>query len=291
MYDHVKNSERIILVTGATGRQGGAVRRHLQKKGFKLRALVRDPNSNQARQLTGYGAKVFQGNLDDPDSLRRAMDGVYGVFSVQPYTANEIQQGVAVIEAAKRQGVSHLVYSSVGSADEETGIPHFESKVKVEEHLRSSGLQYTIVRPVFFMENWRRGFGESIRNGQLQQPLSPTTNLQMVGVDDIGAFAALAFEDPGKWKNRTFSLAGDELSMQQIANAFSRVTAQDVKYVQVSWDQFEKNMGRELTVMYHWFEEKGFHFDIEQVRREYPLTHTFNRWLEAHWNMTAVAAR
>jgi uncharacterized protein YbjT (DUF2867 family) len=267
------------------------VYQHLQKKGFKLRALVRDPDSNQARRLTGYGESVFRGSLDDPDSLMRAMDGVYGVFSVQPYSANEIQQGVAVIEAAKRQGVGHFVYSSVGSADKETGIPHFESKVEVEEHLRSSGLRYTIVRPVFFMENWQRGFGESIRNGQLQQPLCPTTRLQMVGVDDIGAFAALAFEDPGKWKNRTFSLAGDELSMQQIADAFSRVTARDVTYVQVSWDQFEKNMGRELTVMYHWFEEKGFHFDIEQVRREYPLTHTFNRWLEAHWNTTAVAAR
>jgi uncharacterized protein YbjT (DUF2867 family) len=84
-----KNSERTILVTGATGRQGGAVYQHLQKKGFKLRALVRDPNSNQARQLTRYGEKVFQGNLDDPDSLMRAMEGVYGVFSVQPYTAKE----------------------------------------------------------------------------------------------------------------------------------------------------------------------------------------------------------
>ncbi|WP_158821278.1 NmrA/HSCARG family protein [Granulicella sp. S156] len=286
-----KNSERIILVTGATGRQGGAVYRQLQKKGFKLRALVRDPNSNQARQLMGSEEEVFQGSLDDPDSLMRAMEGVYGVFSVQPHSANEIQQGVAVIEAAKRQGVSHFVYSSVGSADEETGIPHFESKVKVEEHLRSSGLLYTIVRPVFFMENWHRGFGASIRNGQLQQPLSPTATLQMIAVDDIGAFAVLAFEHPGKWKNRTFSLAGDELSMQQIADVFSRVTAREVKYVQVSWDQFEKNMGRELTVMYHWFEEKGFHFNIEEVRREYPVTHTFDRWLEAYWNTTDVAAR
>lgn len=286
-----KNSERIVLVTGATGRQGGAVYRHLQKKGFKLRALVRDPNSNQARQLMGYGQEVFQGSLDDPDSLMHAMDGVYGVFSVQPHSANEIQQGVAIIEAAKRQGVSHFVYSSVASADEETGIPHFESKVKVEEHLRSSGLQHTIVRPVFFMENWHRGFGASIRNGQLQQPLSPTAKLQMVAVDDIGAFAVLAFEHPGEWKNRTFSLAGDELSMQQIVSAFSRVTAREVKYLQVSWDQFEKNMGRELTVMYHWFEEKGFHFNIEEVRREYPLTHTFDRWLETNWNTTAVAAR
>jgi uncharacterized protein YbjT (DUF2867 family) len=280
-----------VLVIGATGRQGGSVYRNLQRKGFKLRALVRDPNSNQARQLIGNGEEVFQGSLDDPDSLMRAMDGVNGVFSVQPYTANEIQQGTAVIEAAKRQGVSQFVYSSVGSADEETGISHFETKVKVEEQLRSSGLQYTILRPVFFMENWLRAFGDSIRNGQLQQPLSPTTNLQMIAVDDIGAFAALAFGHPGKWKNRTFSLAGDELSMQQIADAFSRVTAQDVNYIQVSWDQFEKKMGRELTVMYHWFEEKGFHFNIEEVRREYPVTHTFDRWLEAYWNTAAVAAR
>jgi uncharacterized protein YbjT (DUF2867 family) len=280
-----------VLVIGATGRQGGSVYRNLQRKGFKLRALVRDPNSNQARQLIGNGEEVFQGSLDDPDSLMRAMDGVNGVFSVQPYTANEIQQGTAVIEAAKRQGVSQFVYSSVGSADEETGISHFETKVKVEEQLRSSGLQYTILRPVFFMENWLRAFGDSIRNGQLQQPLSPTTNLQMIAVDDIGAFAALAFGHPGKWKNRTFSLAGDELSMQQIADAFSRVTAQDVNYVQVSWDQFEKKMGRELTVMYHWFEEKGFHFNIEEVRREYPVTHTFDLWLEAYWNTAAVAAR
>jgi uncharacterized protein YbjT (DUF2867 family) len=280
-----------VLVIGATGRQGGSVYRNLQRKGFKLRALVRDPNSNQARQLIGNGEEVFQGSLDDPDSLMRAMDGVNGVFSVQPYTANEIQQGTAVIEAAKRQGVSQFVYSSVGSADEETGISHFETKVKVEEQLRSSGLQYTILRPVFFMENWLRAFGDSIRNGQLQQPLSPTTNLQMIAVDDIGAFAALAFGHPGKWKNRTLSLAADELSMQQIADAFNRVTARDVKYIQVSWDQFEKKMGRELTVMYHWFEEKGFHFNIEEVRREYPVTHTFDRWLEAYWNTAAVAAR
>ena len=130
MSDHVTNSERIILVTGATGRQRGAVYQQLRKRGFKLRALVRDPGSKQARQLIEYGEKVFQGSLDDSDSLIRAMEGMYRVFSVQPYTANEIQQGAAVIEAARRQGVSHFVYSSVGSADERTGIPHFESKVQ-----------------------------------------------------------------------------------------------------------------------------------------------------------------
>jgi uncharacterized protein YbjT (DUF2867 family) len=281
------HSEQIILVIGATGRQGGAVCRHLQRKGFRVRVLVRDPHGDAARRLAGLGAEVLQGNLDDAGSLMRAMAGVYGVFSVQPYSANEVRQGAAVIEAAKRQSVVHVVYSSVGSADEKTGLPHFESKIEVEAHLRSSGLQYTILRPVFFMENWHRGFGDSIRSGQLQQPLNPTATLQMVAVDDIGAFSSLAFEHPDEWKNRTFSLAGDELSMQQIADAFSRATMRDVKYAQVSWDQFEKIMGRELTMMYRWFEEKGFHFDIDQVRRAYPQTHTFDQWLNAYWDITS----
>jgi uncharacterized protein YbjT (DUF2867 family) len=284
-----ENSERIILVTGATGRQGSAVHQHLVKRGFKVRALVRDPGGDKARLVIDRGGEVVQGSLDDYDSLIRAMDGVYGVFSVQPFSERETQQGIAVTDAAKRQGVRHLVYSSVGAADEQTGLPHFESKFKVEQHLRSSGLQYTIVRPVFFMENWHRGFGESIRSGQLQQPLSPTTKLQMIAVDDIGAFVALAFAQPDEWKNRTFSLAGDELSMQQIADAFSRVATQDVKYIQVSWDQFEKSMGEELTKMYHWFQEKGFRVGIEEVRHEYPATHTFDRWLDTFWNATLKA--
>ena len=278
-----KNSERIILVTGATGRQGAAVYRHLQKKGFKLRALTRDPNSDKVHRLREHGSEIFQGSFDDPDSLLRAMDGVCGVYSVQNFSANEVQQGLAVTEAAKQQGISHLVYSSVASADERTGLPHFESKIKVEEHLKSSGLPYTILRPVFFMENWLvPKYGELIRSGQLVQPLSPTTKLQMIAVDDIGAFVALAFEHPDNWKNRIFSLAGDELSMQQIADAFSRATKQNVKYVQASWNEFEKTMGGELTNMYHWFEDKGFHFDVAEVRREYPLTHTFDRWLETY---------
>jgi uncharacterized protein YbjT (DUF2867 family) len=111
MYDHVKNSEQIILVTGGTGRQGGAVYQHRRKKGFKLRVLVRDPNSNQARQLMGSGEKVFQGSLDDPDSLMRAMDGVYGVFSVQPYSANEVQQGWR--SSRRRSGKASAISSIV----------------------------------------------------------------------------------------------------------------------------------------------------------------------------------
>ncbi|MBV8885406.1 MAG: NmrA/HSCARG family protein [Chroococcidiopsidaceae cyanobacterium CP_BM_RX_35] len=281
-----KNSQRTILVTGATGQQGGAAYRHLRKRGFKLRALVRNPDSDKARQLMGAGEEVFHGSLDDPDSLSPALDGVYGVYSVQRYTedaAGEIRQGLALIEAANRQGVSRFVYSSVGSADEQTGIAHFESKGKIEEHLRSSGLDYTIFRPVFFMENWQTIFGAPIQEGRIPLPLSPTTKLQMVALEDIGAFIALAFEHEGKWRNRTFSLAGDELSMQGIAEALSRAAAKPVQYMQVPWNEFEKQAGHGMTVMFRWFETHGYHVDLDAVKQEYPQTTGFNRWLETYW--------
>ncbi len=281
------NRERTILITGATGQQGGAAYRHLGKRGFKLRALVRDPNSDKARRLIGDRQEVFPGDLDDPDSLSRALDGVYGVYSVQRTAhevAGEIKQGLALIEAAHRQGVSRFVYSSVGSADEQTGITDFESKGKIEEHLRSSGLDYTIFRPVFFMENWQTLFGAPIQEGRIPLPLSPTTKLQMVAVDDIGAFIGLAFEHEDKWSNRTFSLAGDELSMQGIAEALSRAATKPVQYMQVPWDEFEKQAGHGFTVMFRWFETHGFHVDLDAVRQEYPQSTGFTRWLETSWS-------
>lgn len=287
------NSERVILVTGATGQQGGAVYQHLRKRGFRLRALVRDPNTERARELMGRGEEVFQGDLDDPATLSRALDGVDGVYSVQPFTddaATEIKQGVALIEAANRQNISHFVYSSVVAADANTGIVHFDSKGKIEEHLKNSGLNYTILRPVFFMENWQTMFGEPIARGEITLPLSPGTKLQMVAVDDIGAFASLAFEHSGKWRNRTFSIAGDELSMTEIAQAFSRITSHEVRYTQTPWEQFEKQAGHELTLMYRWFETSGYDVDIDEVRREYPHTMRFNNWLETHWTESAAAS-
>lgn len=287
------NSEKTILVTGATGHQGGAVYRQLRKRGFRLRALVRDPTTEKARELMGHGEEVFQGDLDDPATLGRALDGVYGIYSVQPFTddgAAEIKQGVALIEAANRQDISHFVYGSVVAADANTGIAHFESKGKVEEHLRNSGLAYTILRPVSFMDNWQTMFSQPIASGEIALPLSPGTNLQMIAVDDIGAFAALAFEHPGKWCNRTFSLAGDELTMAEIAAAFSRITSHPVRYVQLPWDQFEKNAGHELTLMYRWFEAQDYRVDIDEVRREYPHTMGFNNWLETHWSASAAAS-
>ena len=280
-----KNNDKTILVTGATGQQGGAALRHLREKGFGVRALTRHPDDPKARPLVGRGTEVVQGDLDDPASLTRAVEGVYGVYSVQASAGNaeaEIRQGIHLADAAKHARVSHFVYSSVGSADRKTGIPHFESKFRIEEHLRGTGLRYTILRPVFFMENWL-SMRDSIEAGTLALPLSPETRLQMIAVDDIGVFVTMAFEHSGHWQGRAVDLAGDELSMTEIAEALGRMVGRNVTYAQVRWDQFEQKAGHDMMLMYRWFQDVGYSVDIAALRQEHPNLMSFQRWLQGHW--------
>jgi len=279
------NKDRTILVSGATGQQGGAVLRHLRERHFPVRALTRDANSPKARALMNPGVEPVSADLDDPASLSRALDDVYGVYSVQSFTDNqeeEVRQGNNLVDAANREEISHFVYSSVAAADAGTGIPHFESKGRIEEHLRNSGLPYTIFRPVFFMENWLR-VKDRIEAGTLSLPLKPETRLQMIAVDDIGAFVAKAFEHSGHWNGKTYELAGDERSMEEIAQALGRAAGRDVNYVQIPWDEFERNAGHEMTVMYRWFDETGYHVDINAVREQHPALMTFELWLAENW--------
>jgi len=287
-----KKNERTILVTGATGHQGTAAIAHLHAKNFPVRALTRNPDKPQARELVGHSTEVVRGDLNDPESLSRAVDGVYGVFSVQTPAehgaAVEIRQGINLADAAKRARVSHFVYTSVGSADQNTGIPHFDSKARIENHIRGTGLRHTIFRPVFFMENLQ-GMREGIDRGALALPLKPETKLQMIAVDDIGAFVAMAFERPGHWQGRALDIAGDEVSMADLAAALSRIGGREVRYEQIPWDRFEKAAGREMTIMYRWFEDVGYHVDISAVRREYPNLSTLERWLQSKWRKAFTA--
>src|SRR5215218_9722039 len=153
-----QNAERLIVVTGATGKQGGAVARSLLNRGFRIRALTRNPQKPEAQALADQGAEVVQGDMEDPSAMERLTEGAHGVFSVQNFWETgydrEVQQGKTVADAAKAAGVEHFVYSSVGSAHRQTGIPHFESKWEVEEYVRQIGLPYTILRPTAFMQNW-----------------------------------------------------------------------------------------------------------------------------------------
>lgn len=278
----METSNPTILVTGATGNQGGAVARHLLQRGnFKVRAFVRDPNKPAAQALKQAGAELVEGDFSDRASLDRALQGVYGVFSIQVFKdgiETEIRDGKAVADAAKAAGIEHFVYSSVGSAERNTGIPHFDSKFQVEEYIRSIGLPYTILRPVFFFYNYDM-MRSTIEQGMLPQPLSPDTKLQQLSEEDYGAMIAEVFERPTDFLNREIEVASVDMTMTEIAAAFSQVLGKTVNYQQIPFEAFEQQAGEEVTIMYRWFENVGYAADLAQLKREFSKLSDFESYL------------
>jgi uncharacterized protein YbjT (DUF2867 family) len=252
-------------------------------------------HSSAARTLAATGVAVIEGDFDDRASLARALDGVYGAYAVQtPWQGGgvkgELRQGIAFADAAKSAGIQHLVYSSVGSAERQTGIPHFESKYQIEEHIRAIELPCTILRPVFLMENFLFN-RDTIMSGTLTEPLMPTRPLQMVAVDDIGAFAALAFAAPEQWLGRAIELAGDELTMPRAAEIFGRVIGRPVQYVQVPMAEVRRTSGEEQATMFTWFNQVGYGADLPTLRAIYPALTTLEQWLRrTDWQGAAAAA-
>src|SRR5438874_8100338 len=190
----------VILVTGATGQQGGAVARELLARGHRVRAMTRKPDGAAAQALARLGAEVVKGDLDDAESLKRLVQGAWGVFAVQNTweagVEGEEAQGKRIAEIARKNGVQHYVYTSVASAHRKTGVPHFDNKWRIEETVRGLAFpSHVIIRPVFFMENFLSPwFKPAIDQGKLMIGLKPTTALQMIAVKDIGKYGLLAFE-------------------------------------------------------------------------------------------------
>ena len=280
--------DKMILVSGATGRQGGACARSLLQLGCQVRILTRDPGNSFARELADMGAMISKGSFDDSASLKQALQGCYGAFSVQDfYTAGldgEVRQGKAFADAALDAGVQHFIYSSVDSADKNTGIPHFETKWRIEQHISSLGLPWTVLRPVFFMDNFTSpNLKSDILKGTLSLPMPPDRPLQMIAVCDIGEFAALCFSKGSECLGQAYGLAGDQLTMTQAVSQFSQVLGKTVRFVQPPMDQLRKS-NPEVATMFQWFNDVGYSVNIDRVRKLYPRLLTFNTWLkQSEW--------
>jgi len=282
----------LILVTGATGQQGGAVTRHLLRAGWTVRALVRKPESEKAQALARTGAELAAGDLYDRGSVDAALRGAYGVFSVQNYWLpdvgfdGEVRQGKLLVDAAKASGVAHFVFSSVGAAHRGMGQRHFESKWVVEQHLHAAAMPFTILRPAAFMENtaWQK---PAISNGSYSgMGLRPDKALQIVAVDDIGAFAALALARPAEYLGRTIELAGDQLTEPQMAAALSRVIGRPVT---LAAGERRGPSEDEMKAMREFFNGEAYNADISALRKLYPGLRTFESWLrETGWEKLPV---
>jgi uncharacterized protein YbjT (DUF2867 family) len=271
-------NEKTILITGATGKQGGATLRHLAKKGgFKLRALTRKPDSDAAKAAAKLGAEIVQGDFDDAASLERAMTGAWGVFAVQNTweagVEQEEVQGKLVAKIARDKGVQHFVYTSVGSADEGTGIPHFENKFRVEQTIKQLGFpSYVILRPVFFMENLPSAW--FLNGDKLVTALKPETKLQMVASDDVGKFSAAAFIEADKFKGVELDYAGDAVTMPEAAAALTELTGKTVTYQPIPIAAVRQN-SEDFAKMLEWFDAGGYSADIPSLESKWgirPLT-------------------
>lgn len=266
-------ASRVVLVTGATGTQGGAVARELLRRGYEVRALTRDPSSSRARALAELGARLVQGDFNDADSIAAAMQGAYGVFAITLFWSEgfegEIEQGKRLIRQAAEAGVQHFVLTSVAGADESTGIPHFDSKWAVEQYLHQSALDWTILRPVEFMDNWRWSM-EQFRAGRLVDPRLADTRHQWIAASDIGFFAGEAFDRPGDWMGVTREIAGDELTIGELAGLLSEAFGQPVVHEQIGWEEFKAENGEEMTAMYRWFASHGYTAEVDSLREDYP---------------------
>ncbi|MDZ4700799.1 MAG: NmrA/HSCARG family protein [Rhodothermales bacterium] len=262
-----------VLVTGVTGQQGGSVANALLARGHRVRGLTRNTGAPTAAHFAARGAELMAGDFTDSGSLDRAMAGIDAIYAMTtPFEAGEdaeTAQGIALIEAAKRAGVKHFVYSSVASADLKTGIPHFDSKFRVEEVLAASGVPYTISAPVFFMENllapWLL---PGIMGGTLAMAMPGDRPLQQIAVADIGAFAAVLIERGERVFGKRFNIAGDELTNSDVAAILSRKLGRPIVYQGFPPDAL-RAQSEDMAIMFEWFATTGYSADLNALRREF----------------------
>jgi len=273
------NNLRLVVVFGSTGKQGGAVARLLLESGrYRVRAVTRDVSKDDAKRLTQLGAEVVEGDMSKREGLEHLLKGAHAVFSIQPAEVGaqeEIKQGKHVADAAKAAGIHHFIYTSVGGADRKTGIPFFDSKWHIEEHIRSLGLKYTILRPVFFMENFYHNRSD-ILDGTFRFPLPAHRKLQHISVDDIAAFALLALERPNEFLGKELEIAGDERTGHEMAELFSKDLGRKVQYEELPLDKVPQKEYRE---MYKWFNDHGYKANIHELRKLHPGLKTTEQWL------------
>ena len=275
----------VVVVTGGTGKQGGAVVKSLLQRGHEVRAVTRSTDSAKAKELANAGVTLVRASLEDTAALTKALEGASSLFGMTtPFeggTQAETRQGISCADAAKAAGV-HLVFTSVGSANLQTGVPHFDSKYEVEQHIAKIGVRATVLAPVYFMENLHFG-KEQLAKGIYASPLQPTRLLAQVAVADIGAVAVRLLEDPDRFAGRRFDLGGDELTGNDVIAILSRVTGRPFTYFQVPLDVIRQRMGEDGAKMYEWLGRVGFTVDRAALRREFPdvAFHDFESWAKA----------
>ena len=277
-----------IVVTGATGLQGGAVSRQLLAQGWRVRALTRNPRSPKAKALAALGAEVVQGDMADPASLAPIFRDAYGVFSVQnPMLAGveaEVQQGKNVADAAKKAGVRHMVYGSAGTGARNTGVPSWESKLRVEEHIQRLGLPITVLRPMAFMDLMsEKKFYPPVSVWHIMPALmGSATPIVWLSAADLGIIAAKAFAEPGRFIGQDLKLLSDVKSIDDCRQLYQEVMGRKPPRFPMPPQVFERFgfMGRDLVTMWRWLRTGELPLDTGPTFAIHPQAATVRDWLK-----------
>jgi uncharacterized protein YbjT (DUF2867 family) len=283
-----------ILVTGATGAQGGTLIPLLLDRGFSVRALTRNPDKPAARALAARGVEVVAGDLDDAASLQHACSGCYGVFAVQNFWEKgvgyerEVAQGKRLADVASEAGVEHFLQTSVAGCEEAGDVLHFHSKWEIEKHIRGLGLPCTFLREVFFMENFfepvmgnsgKKAINPGLVLATLDGCLDPQTRFHMVTVNDIARASAEIFTQPDTFVGEIVDLASDALTVAEMKTIYRRVSGKRTLPFKIPlWALRLTNA--EAARQYVWNNTVGWQFPLEPVREQFPFLTSFEQFLQ-----------
>jgi uncharacterized protein YbjT (DUF2867 family) len=277
--------DRVVAVTGATGRQGGAVARHLLSADWRVRALTRKPDGPAARALAALGAEVVRADMTDASELVPAFRDAYGVYSVQNFMPGgadaEITQGRNVADAAKATGVQHVVYGSAGPRATDTGIAPWNTKLTVQAHLRALGLPLTVLRPMAFMELMTdKDFYPPVSTWSLMPKLMGQDRpLGWICADDLGAIAARAFAEPDRFVGAELDLTSDVRSIAQCRQIWQDVYGRPPRRFPMPVWMFQRFVGNDLLTMWRWLRTAQVDFDPAPTRELLPTALTVRQWL------------
>lgn len=231
-------------------------------------------------------------DMDNPASLQAAFNGAHGVFSVQGTDQGletETKRGIAVADAALATGVNHFIYASVGGAERRSGVPHFDSKWQIEQHVHRIGLPVTIVRPTFFMDNFTKPSMRAVLMALIRSYLPKTKPLQMIAVENIGKWVARAFAEPETFIGKAEEIAGDELTYAEIVAAFKAHGWFSGLPISVPRLVLRK-LPDDVLRMFEWFGREGYQADIHSLRAKQPGVLSLNDWLTMQKSMADQAS-
>ena len=258
-----------VLVSGATGQQGGSVVRALLADGQKVIGITRNVDSPNAEALKKLGVEMVSVDFTDTNRAVELMKDVDAVFAMTtPFEAGldkEVEQGKSMADAAARAGVQHFVFNSVGDANHKTGIPHFDSKYEVEEYLATLDLNYTIVGPTYFMDNLMVFSLEGLKNGVLAMAMPSNVKLQQISVEDIGRFVAAVIREGKSMYGKRIDIAGDEITGEEAAAVLSKAIGKEIRYEGFS-PEVIRQQSEDLAIMYEWFIRTGYSTNMESMK-------------------------